>query len=60
MALSPEIRKRKIREIANKHGWTEKRAADYLDSLKKGLSDPEEAIIQALLEIRTELLEQPG
>ncbi len=60
MALSPEIRVRKIREIAERHSWTIRKAEEQINSFKARLSSPEEAIIQALLEMRPELLQQPG
>ncbi len=60
MGLSPDVRARKIREIAERYGWTIKQAEDQVSSFKSRLNIPEEEILEILLEMKPDLLKQPS
>lgn len=57
MALSPEIRQRKVREIAERHGWTIKKAEEQIASLRASIQGSEDDLLEALLSVRPELLQ---
>lgn len=60
MGLTPDVRARKIREVAGRHGWTTKRAEEQVASFKSRLNIPEEELFETLLEMKPELLQKPS
>lgn len=60
MTLSHEFRSRKIREIAERHGWTIKRTEEQISSFRFRLNIPEEELLEILLQMKPDLLQQPS
>lgn len=60
MALSPEIRARKIDEAAKHHGLTPFQIEVHLSNLKSGINASELALLDTIIEMAPGLLQRPG
>ncbi len=60
MALSPEIRARKIKEAAAHHDLTPSQIEDHLRNLKSGVNAPESVLLDKIIEMAPGLLQRPG
>ncbi|KND47878.1 MAG: hypothetical protein AB201_03125 [Parcubacteria bacterium C7867-006] len=58
MQLSPEVRARKIREIAERHGWTIQQTEDQIKHYRTRVVDSEAALLDALVNMKPEDIRQ--
>lgn len=56
MVLSPEVRDRKIREAAERHGWTPKQVEDQLRSYVTRVKATEAELLDAIIQMPPEVL----
>ncbi len=56
MQLSPEVRKRKVRDVAERHGWTIPQTEEQVKSLRERVVTSEAAILEALAQMKPDEL----